>query len=293
MKYQYKHRKPQRKHFPWKKTIIVIVVFFVLLYPFWEAYHLKVEETTLSFQNLDPNLKNLRIVFVSDIYQGNYMSQSRVDTLVHTINNLSADLVLLGGDYAMNCEGSVHFFQNLPQIQSRLGVYAVLGEHDLNDPTKKFAMLRNTMANSGVTLLTNEVAKVKRGKTNLYIAGVDDYTVGTPDLEKVASEVTSEEFVILLSHSPDNLTSAIAQKDENDKGHWFDMALFGHTLGGQIRLGNITPFINISSNLGKSFLSGWHEKNRAHILVSRGVGSSRLPIRLFAPPQIHLITLRK
>ena len=70
------------------------------------------------------------------------------------------------------------------------------------------------------------------------------------------------------------------------------IALFGHTHGGQVNFFGYSPFANLSPGVGSRYLSGWLEENRAAILVSNGVGTSGFPVRVFAPPQVHLITLK-
>ena len=121
---------------------------------------------------------------------------------------------------------------------------------------------------------------------------VDDYYNGFPDVKGVAAQVDKEDFVIFAGHTPDFLPDALKAADRNGDGHWFDLALFGHTHGGQINLFGYTPFKNVDESLSARYMTGWHEENRAGILISNGVGTSVLPVRLFAQPQIHLITLK-
>ena len=68
-KYHYKYRRPQRRHFPFKKLLWCLVALLLVVYPFFEATTLTVEEHTLYVTDLPTNLKNLKIVFASDIHQ--------------------------------------------------------------------------------------------------------------------------------------------------------------------------------------------------------------------------------
>ena len=99
-KYHYKYRRPQRRRLPFKKILWCLAALMLLAYPFWEATTLTVEEHTLYVNDLPANLKNLKIVFASDIHQCAWFSQSRVNELIGTINGLNADIIILGGDYA-------------------------------------------------------------------------------------------------------------------------------------------------------------------------------------------------
>jgi len=274
-------------------VLAVLAVLLLIAYPFFEAYHLNVQKTSLQIDDLPTNLKNLKIVFATDIHESARYPQSRVNKLVNTINGLSADLVLLGGDYADSSDDAIAFFQNVPSIYARLGVYAVLGECDRTAPETNLTLLVKAMTAAGVQPLVNDVARVKVGQTNLYIAGADDILGGQPDLQSIASQVSADDFVIFLGHNPDLLTDALKAVGSDGDNHWFDLALFGHTHGGQITLFGLPMIAELAPSIGTRYLTGWLEENRADILVSNGVGTSFFPARLFAPAQIHLITLKK
>ena len=291
-RYQYRYRRPQRRRIRFGWILLTIVLLAMIVYPFVEPTMLTVKEHTLQVNNLPPNLKNIRIAFASDIHQGAWFSQSRVDDVVKRLNDLGADIIILGGDYAMDSEGAIAFFENMPTLHARLGVYGVLGNHDRTQPETNLQRLTDAMKNAGVTPLVNSVSRVKVGQHYLYIAGVDDFYNGTPDVTGVASQVLEEDFVIFAGHTPDLLPDAQKAQDMTGDSHWFDLALFGHTHGGQMNLFGYTPFRNVTDKLSARYISGWREENRAALLISNGVGTSVFPVRLFAPPQVHLITLK-
>ena len=275
------------------RILMFLLVLAVIAYPFYEAYHLTIDRHTVVITDLPTNFKNLKIVYASDIHKSARYPQSMVNSLIRTINSLSADLVLLGGDYADDSDGAIEFFKNMPQIQARLGVYGVVGNHDRTVPETNLALLVKAMTSAGVVPLVNTVERVKLGQTYLYLAGVDDYDNGHPDVQQVASRVKQDDFVIFLGHTPDLLTSAIKASGADGGNHWFDLAFFGHTHGGQITLFGLVPLLpDYIPDIGERYLSGWLVENRANILVSNGVGTSVFPARLFAPSQIHLITLK-
>ena len=291
-RYEFKYRRPRRRRPKLSRIVFFLLLIALLAYPFYEGYHLTTDEHTAKIANLPANLKNLRIVFVSDIHKSARYSQQRVEELIQTVNEMNPDLVLLGGDYADESDEAIEFFHSMPKIQARLGVFGVVGNHDRTEPESNLSKLMNAMNEAGVTALVNTVARIKVGQTYLYVAGVDDYDNGFPDVAGVASQVSSDDFVIFMGHNPDLLTQAFAATGSDGDNHWFDMALFGHTHGGQITFFG-TPLLRTAvPNLGERYLTGWREENRASILISNGVGTSYFPVRLFAPAQIHLITLK-
>ena len=291
-KYVYRYRRPQRRRIRVRWLLTALLLTALVAYPFIEPMTLNLAEHTLSVANLPANLKNLRIVFASDIHQCAWFSQERVNEVFTTINNINADLIVLGGDYATDSDGAIEFWRNAPPLHSRLGVYAVLGNHDRTEPESNLASLVRQMQDAGVTPLVNSLSRVKVGQSYVYIAGVDDYYNGFPDVAGVASQVRADDFVIFAGHSPDLMPSVLKARSSDGDSHWFDLALFGHTHGGQINVMGHTPFNNLQTEAGARYLTGWLEENRAAILVSNGVGTSGAPVRLFAPPQIHLITLK-
>lgn len=291
-RYEYRYRKPQRRRTGLRRVMLVIVLLLIIAYPFFEAFHLNVQEHTTSIQNLPSNLKNLKVVFLSDIHQNRWDSQKRTDRVIKIVNSLGADLVLLGGDYAASPYTAIHFFESLPLIQARLGVYAVLGNNDRSESTEDLRKLTQAMYAAGVTPLINEVVRIKVGQAELSIAGVDDLEEGDPDVAGVAAQVYEDDFVIFLGHNPDLLNDAVKAVDAEGKTHWFDLALFGHTHGGQITFFGKPLLSMFSPKTSSRYLSGWITENRANILISNGVGTVVVPMRIFAPAQIHMIRLR-
>lgn len=267
---------------------ILLVILLLLAWPFIEPFMLETESMTLIAEDLPAGIGQLRIVYLSDIHKGGLYGDGRVSDLVSHINACSPDIVLMGGDFAGDSAGAIEFFQSLPRIHSRYGVYAVLGNHDRTIPESNLTTLRSAMKAAGVTPLINTVSRVHIGMSDLYIAGVDDYDNGRPDLVSVASQVSASDYVIFLSHNPAIIPDALRAKDKNGSTGWFDLGLFGHTHGGQVAL--IGPMLK-NDGVPDEYTQGWFKQNRIDMLVSRGVGTSGLPVRLFCTPQIHLITV--
>ncbi len=270
------------------KAVLILVALLILSWPFIEPFMLETESVTLVAEDLPSGIGQLRIVYATDIHQGGLFTAGRVKDLVSHINACNADIVLLGGDYAKDSAGAIDFFHSLPRIHSRYGVYAVLGNHDRTIPEANLTTLRSAMQAAGVTPLVNAVSRVRIGVSDIYIAGIDDVNNGHPDLRSVASQVSSSDYVIFLSHSPAVIPEALKLADKNGSQNWFDLGLFGHTHGGQLAL--IGPLLR-DDGVPHEYTSGWLKQNRIDMLVSRGVGTTGLPVRLFCTPQIHLITV--
>ena len=274
-------------------AVVLLALGAVLAIAYASTLTVQVAEHELRIADLPDNLKNLRIVFLSDIHQGPWFSQKRVDQLIAQVNELSADIVIFGGDYAQDAQSAISFFQTLPEVSSRLGTYAIAGDKDRSDEDGSLALLLAAMKNKGITGVVNSVEPIKLGKSYVYVAGADDYAKGYPKMDKVASQVREEDFVIFAGHSPNLLPAVHDARDQDGNSHWYDLALFGHTHGGQINLFGYTPLRKLRTEMGRHYQSGLLAENRAYILVSNGVGTEYVPLRLFAAPQVHLIVLKK
>lgn len=284
-----RNQPPKRRFGCLTRLITFALLLFIIAYPFLEPRMLETEVVSLTSSDLPAGVRQLRIAYLSDIHAGFYFSQAQVDSLIQRVNAMNADLVLLGGDYAVDSESAIAFFRHLPRISANYGVYAVMGNHDRTVPESNLTHLRSAMYNAGVTPLVNEVASIRIGTSDIYIAGVDDVNNGWPDLNAVTSQLRQEDYVIFLCHSPEIIPSALLATDKNGRrGNWFDLGLFGHTHGGQIAF--LGQFLDISKVEGR-YEQGWLRENRSDILISRGVGTSVLPIRFLRKPQIHQITI--
>ena len=285
------------RHVKYRKTRLTIRIVLAMLlvlmvaYPLMEPYWLDIQTTTITGTTLPSDVKQLRIVYVSDIHESSwpFFTHNRVVELVRKINSMHADLVLLGGDYATDSDTAIRFFENLPTIQAAYGVYAVLGNHDRTAPESNLARLRTAMRAAKVTPLINEVASVRIGTTDIRIAGVDDMNNGWPELKQVASAVRQDDYVIFLSHSPEIIPDALNTVSGDKHRNWYDLGLFGHTHGGQIS--GLGQLLGISKVSGR-YERGWIVENKINMLISQGVGTSVLPMRLFCRPQVHLITVK-
>ncbi len=270
------------------RIAIGLVVLCLMLWPFLEPFLLQTEYASLISGDLPGAIGQLRIVYLSDIHKGGLYTDGRLQGLINTVNAVNADLVLLGGDYAADSGSAIAFFDQLPLIRSRYGVCVVLGNHDRTLPVSILAPLHSALRAAGVTPLVNAVHRVDIGRGSIYIAGVDDVHNGHPETEAIARQVRAEDYVIFLCHSPAIIDEAAKLRDKNGAPGWFDLGLFGHTHGGQVAV--LGPLLR-DDGIDPVYREGWTVRSRASILVSRGVGTSGLPVRWLCLPQIHVITV--
>ena len=273
------------------RSAVVLAVLLVLLAPVFEARMLTVDTASIVCADLPADIGTLKIVYLSDIHWGSFFSDGRLNDLVSRVNAQNPDLILLGGDYAKNSDSAIAFFQTAPAFHARYAVLGVLGDCDRTLPESNLATLRKVMRDAGVTPLTNEATSLRIGSGTIYITGADDPVLGKPDIRSIASLMKRGDFVIFLCHNPSVIPSALNATDAEGYRGWFDLGLFGHTHGGQL------PVVGRSmlglGELPQRYMAGWLEENRTALLISHGVGTEKVPLRLFCRPQIHVITVRR
>ena len=287
--YRGRHRVRSRKRRRWLILLLILIV-VLLAWPLVEAKLLTTERVQLKADQLPAEANNLRIVYLSDIHYGFWFSDGDLNRLISRINSLRPDLVLFGGDYATDHQTAIQFFQKLrsgEKIRSRYGTFGVVGETDRGESDFDLAALTEEMANADVEPLVNRSVPVHIGAARIYIAGLDDVIAGRPDLKAVSRSVSASDYVIFLSHNPSVIPDAQLAKDSSGNLGWFDLGLFGHTHGGQMLF--FSSLLGISDDIPDRYKSGWLKENRVDLLVSRGVGTSVYPGRLFCLPQIHYI----
>lgn len=286
-----RHRKKNRRK-RLRGFFLIFLLLAVISYPFLEARFLLTEKTSLAMDDMPPDANHLRVVFLSDIHWGFWYSDSDLEGLISRINNLRPDLVLFGGDYATDNASAIRFFQQMKKmnrIHARYGIYGVLGESDRGETSYEQSQLLDAMNAADVIPLVNKTASINIGAGRIYIAGADKPAKGNPDIKSLVRGLSVSDFVIFLAHDPSLIP--IAQQAPNASGSlgWMDLGLFGHTHGGQMAF--FADLLDIAPDVPDRYRSGWLTENRGTLLISRGIGTSVVPCRLFCYPQIHCIEL--
>ncbi len=265
-----------------KKALISFFLILLLLYAFIEPYWLELKETNIIDKDLPASFENTKIVFISDIHHGPYFSRERVRSLVQQINGLNPDIILLGGDYVfMDSKYIQPCFEELKNLKATIGKFGVLGNHD---HWRSAELTRILARDAGIRLLDNKAEWVYKNGDRIKIGGVGDMFEDIQDITPTTFDVSKQDFVILLSHNPDFA--------EEIKTYNIDLVLSGHTHGGQVTLfGLWAPLVPIENK--QKYRTGVVDTGYTKVIVSNGVGTTALPVRFFARPQINIINLKK
>jgi predicted MPP superfamily phosphohydrolase len=231
----------------------------------------------------------LRIGVITDTHVGvSHMPPKRMAAIVARMNAERPDVVLLLGDYAPFHEpASVRAapersivqqgIEALGALKAPKGVYAVIGNHDVwyDIDTIRAALLR-----ANLVVLENDAAPL--AGTNAFLVGLAEYSERNPDYTSAAAKAPAGAPLIALMHWPDSFASI------DDRAA---LSLAGHTHCGQMGV----PILNqimVASEASRHFRCGLYVVDGKPLYVSGGVGTSILPMRFLAPPEIGIVTLR-
>lgn len=241
----------------------------------------EITEMDIHIRRLGRAYDGLRIVQLTDIHHSLYTPLEDVERAVRMTNHLEPDLIALTGDYVTFSPTYIWpVAQVLGRLQARLGVFAVLGNHDFQADADE--MTRALEAHH-IRVLRNSHFGLHAGHHKLWLVGVDDLWWSADDLDAAMRHVPPSDPKILLCHNPLGIHMAAE--------HQIDLVLSGHTHGGQVRL-PVVGALYTKSKLGKRFISGWNRLDGTQIYVSRGIGKVLLPVRVGCPPEIACLNLR-
>jgi predicted MPP superfamily phosphohydrolase len=211
----------------------------------------------------------LKIAHITDLHTHGF--GAREQTLVFLVRQEAPDLIVITGDTVDS--GRLQPARDLlSNLSAPLGIWIVRGnwEHwTLQEDEKDF------YGRLGLRFLVNAGALAR---DDLWVAGLDDPASGEPDLGKALAGAPTDAFKLVLLHAPDYFDQIAGR---------FDLALAGHTHGGQLVVPGLAPFWLPPG--GKRYVKGWYSRNGSQLFVSRGIGTSIIPARLFARPELAII----
>lgn len=232
---------------------------------------------TYEFGEAPRNMHGLTVALVTDLHCDGSPSCDWYDRLWDTVRGIGPDLLLLGGDYLSRRDSTPildRALKGLRTLQPKLGIWAVLGNHDLEAPGEVRKLLRRC----GCGLLEDSWEVLDRGDGRTIVL----HGTGAPWTTKAdaSASVPPGGADISLTHTPDNAPSLAA------KGVRFILA--GHIHGGQMALPLVGPILS-PSVYSRRWAYGCHSLGSSRLVVSSGAGVVGIPLRILAPPEIVLL----
>ncbi len=241
-----------------------------------------------------PAGRKLSVTVIADLHAGGPdILLPQVRRIVDTANALKSDLVVLLGDYLAR-----YRFRNeqlpdslwsgeLARLTAPLGTWAILGNHDW---WYDLARVRHGLAAARIPVLENDAVLLGEPGRRFWLAGIGDQLAhwigrgrfrGVDDLPGTLAKIKTDDPVLLMVHEPDIFPQVPAR---------VALTFAGHTHGGQVRLPLIWPAF-VPSRYGRRFAYGHVVEDDRHLIVSGGLGTSTLPVRLGVPPEVVHVEL--
>ncbi|HWI09193.1 MAG TPA: metallophosphoesterase [Solirubrobacteraceae bacterium] len=248
----------------------------------WEPRRVRLTRHEIVLPGWPAELDGVRVALIADLHAGApHVDLRKVERVVARVNGAAPDLVVLLGDYA-DREVALATPVAPEAIAQRLATLraptvAVLGNHDWRQWGPR---MRDALRGAELIVLENDAVALQLHGHRLWTLGVADATTRTPALQDVDA-LPAGDPVLVLSHNPD-VFPAVPPR--------VALTLAGHLHGGQVNVpllrDRATP-----SRFGARYRAGHVEEGGRHLFVSRGIGTSRLPVRLFAAPEVALLRL--
>ncbi|MEU8899938.1 metallophosphoesterase [Nocardia sp. NPDC048505] len=261
-------------------AVLVVAAVGTVAYGVYEANHPRVVQVEVRSAKLPAELDGLRVAVVSDIHVGAARGAAFTRRVVDLANEQRADVIVLPGDLI---DGSVELvgadIAPIADLRSKYGTFAVAGNHE--GYVDGVAEWMNYWETLGVRTLRNQRAEIAVNGATLEIAGVYDFAAPDPygpDIDAAVAGHRPDRFLMLLAHQPLQGPDAAA--------HGVDLQISGHTHGGQMwPLNYVVGWVN-----GTVF--GLDQVGEMQRYTTRGVGAWGPPVRVAAPPDISILTLR-
>lgn len=270
---------------PWSGGLVLLLTVVGLTAPGvrspWSHRAADVDRIAVPVRNLPKALDGLRIVLVSDTHVGPYISLTQARARLAPLPSLDADLIVFAGDLASDRPVNLYPAAALLDEMAPKGTrFAILGNHDHYTDARLAAF---ELREHHFDVLINDHRRVRVRGTDLWVVGVDDPYTGWDDIKRALAGVPDDAFVILLSHTPDIVGEAPAARA--------NLILSGHTHGGQVVLPLVGP-LTCNSRYGSRYAAGLFRIGAVSLFVTRGLGEVTVPLRVFCPPEIAVLTLK-
>lgn len=284
-----------------KSALVLLIVIALLLFCSYQNRHLETTYYTYKAEQLGADLEGYRIVQISDLHNVKFGKNNQ--KLVDRIRECEPDMIVLTGDLVdsnhTNVDRAVQFVDEIVKI---CPVYYVTGNHEYWLEKSEYDELMDGLVSAGVVILDNQVVEISRGDAKFRLVGLDDRSLADGTLEALLSDESirnnqaeqkeetadnedsgEKELTVVLAHEPQYLARYA--------GTGVDLVLSGHAHGGQFRLPFVGGIVAPDQGFLPEYAAGEYYMNGTEMIVSRGLGNSVIPVRLFNYPEIVCVDL--
>lgn len=283
------------------KIILIIVAVFIvycLIEMIRELRDFRVTKYRICSQKLNGIKREKKIIFLSDLHNRMYGEEN--ERLLESIRNQHPDLILIGGDMLVRKDGNsydktVHFLAKLPGI---CPVYCANGNHEqkLKELPDKYEQsyeeYKKALTASGIHMLENASETVKLEEVPVKLSGLEiplgayaRFGKKELSLKEITDRIGEhgDDYQILLAHHPGYMKEYLT--------YGADLILGGHYHGCVVQLPGIGGVISTNFTLFPKYSGGIYQEGEQTAVVSRGLGTHSVPLRLWNWPELIVLEL--
>lgn len=266
-------------------SVFIVLIFFLYLQNNWiTKTRLKVNS-----QKLPKSFDGFRIIHISDLHNKSFGKNQQY--LVNQIQNENPNIIVITGDLIDSRRYNEYIAMQFVKEATKIApVYYVTGNHEMR--SGRFKDLEEQLTNAGARVLRNSWERIDIEGQSIIIAGADDPYTGIRNrepivieqyLQEIKKDLDENSFKILLSHRPEKINAYVA--------YGFDLVFSGHAHGGQFRIPFLGGVAVPNQGFFPKYTSGIHEVDDTVMIISRGLGNSIIPQRIFNRPEIIIAEL--
>jgi predicted MPP superfamily phosphohydrolase len=265
--------------------MIVLLGFIISIFCIWQNNDIIISEYVYETAKMSDAMEGFKIAQVSDLHNKVFGKDHKI--LLNKLKNEKPNIIVITGDLVdskkTNVDAALEFVKGAIEIAP---VYYVTGNHEFWLSSNDWDKLMQGMEQYGVVILDNKVSNIEfNNEFGFYLIGLSDSNLLDNTLKSLCSDIDSDRLQILLAHEPQNINHYSEAK--------VDLVLSGHAHGGQMRLPLIGGLVAPDQGLFPKYTSGTYIDKNTTMIVSRGLGNSIIPVRIFNRPEIVIITLHK
>lgn len=266
-----------------KKIIILFSFITVILIFFWyQNNHIVIDVYDYKSSKISGNTEKFSIVQISDLHNACFGKNNK--NLVDDIESLEPDIIVITGDIVDSNHTDIGVaIDFVRQMTERYPVYYVTGNHEYWLDEEQRRELFTGMKDAGAVILNNEKITIDLGTDSITLIGLDDNSLRDATLNSIMETCDKNEVMVVLAHEPQYLDKYC------DAGA--DLVLTGHAHGGQMILPFIGPLIAPDQGFFPTYTAGQFQKESTTMYISRGLGNSVIPVRLFNYPEIVCVEI--
>lgn len=281
------------KHAKFKYGIPFIILIQLLIFLYLGNNNISISHYSIESTKLPPKFNGYKVVQISDLHNKVFPKNNK--KLIGSIKSQKPDVIFITGDIIDRRRyDEEKALMLIKEIKSIAPIYYVPGNHETW--SGRFLSLEKKLLKNGVIVLRNNSVSVKRGEDEIFIYGVDDpafntkgysenykdYNIVKEEIEKINKK---DSYNVLLCHRSELFSLYVDEK--------IDLVFTGHAYGGQAILPLLGGVIAPNQGFFPSYYRGVYNDGNTYMVVSRGLGNSLVPIRLFNPPELVVVKMER